>query len=177
MQDKRKKEYNQSFLHIDSLGAQAPIPSRMWADIKAKTLELWQMGQDRVKSHFEDGKKEKGVCNNINQFFVEMMHDGNAAELPPTVAVLVDTNFEKLFNPFLKLKGFDGCKDTPVEVFHVFLLGVVKYMTQDFMKSLKHNQLAEVLCAWEAFDVGGLNIETIPVKYLSNHFKSLIGKD
>ncbi|PLW35733.1 hypothetical protein PCANC_23695 [Puccinia coronata f. sp. avenae] len=157
MQDKRKKEYIQSFLHIDSLGAQAPIPSWMWADIKAKTLELWQMGQDRVKSHFEDGKKEKGVCNNINQFFVEMMHDGNAAELPPTVAALVDTNFEKLFNPFLKLK--------------------VKYMTQDFMKSLKHNQLAEVLCAWEAFDVGGLNIETIPVKYLSNHFKSLIGKD
>jgi hypothetical protein len=77
----------------------------MWADIKAKTLELWQMGQDRVKSHFEDGKKGKGVCNNINQFFVEMMHDGNAAELPPTVAALVDTNFEKFFNPFLKLKG------------------------------------------------------------------------
>ncbi|KNZ64033.1 hypothetical protein VP01_10749g1 [Puccinia sorghi] len=31
----------------------------------------------------------------------------------------------RLFNPFLKLKSFDGCQDTPVEVLHVFLLGIV----------------------------------------------------
>ncbi|PLW38759.1 hypothetical protein PCANC_19310 [Puccinia coronata f. sp. avenae] len=45
------------------------------------------------------------------------------------------------------------------------------------MKSLKLDQLAEVLAAWEAFDVKALNISSIPARYLSAHFKSLIGKD
>ncbi|PLW17834.1 hypothetical protein PCANC_15566 [Puccinia coronata f. sp. avenae] len=45
------------------------------------------------------------------------------------------------------------------------------------MKSLKLDQLAEVLAAWEAFDVKALNISSIPARYPSAHFKLLIGKD
>ena len=40
----------------------------------------------------------------------------------------------RIYNPFLKLKAFDECKDTPVEVLPVVLLGIVKYLTTDFIK-------------------------------------------
>ncbi|KNZ53099.1 hypothetical protein VP01_3343g3 [Puccinia sorghi] len=43
----------------------------------------------------------------------------------------------RIYNPFLKLKAFDGCKETPVDILLVILLGLVKYLTREFMGKLK----------------------------------------
>ena len=73
--------------------------------------------------------------------------------------------------------GFDGCKDTPVEILHVFLLGVVKYMVWDFLKSLTVRNLQELLEWWESVNINALNIPSMKPAYMIKHYKSLVGKD
>jgi hypothetical protein len=46
-------------------------PKQLWSNTKEKTFELWELGQDKVKCHFEDAEKEKGNQDQINRTFVE----------------------------------------------------------------------------------------------------------
>jgi hypothetical protein len=73
--------------------------------------------------------------------------------------------------------GFDGCLDTPVEILHVFLLGVEKYLVRDFMKSLTPKQKSELNGRIQSFNTGSLNIPSLQPKYLTTHAQSLVGKE
>ncbi|KAA1069442.1 hypothetical protein PGT21_024538 [Puccinia graminis f. sp. tritici] len=174
---KRKVDYVQSFLHLNSNGGEAPVASRSWEQIKKQSSELWDIGQKGIRKHYEDKSKELGVRDATNLKFVEIMLDSDRATEQRAIRDLPKEQNERLFNSFLHLKGFDGFKDTPVEILHVFLLGIVKYLTIVFLGKLKEPQLKEILAAWEAFNVHSLNITTIPSKFLVEHFKALIGKD
>ncbi|KNZ49218.1 hypothetical protein VP01_5148g1 [Puccinia sorghi] len=46
---------------------------------------------------------------------------------------LEENKHSQFFNPFLVLKAFDGVEDTPGEILHIFLLGIVKYLAIDFI--------------------------------------------
>ncbi|PLW51948.1 hypothetical protein PCASD_00883 [Puccinia coronata f. sp. avenae] len=54
----------------------------------------------------------------------------------------------RVLNPFMELLEFDGGKDSPVEILHVILLGIVKYLTNDFLGSLNPQ---------DKFEIGGGN--------------------
>ncbi|POW22338.1 hypothetical protein PSHT_01404 [Puccinia striiformis] len=84
---------------------------------------------------------------------------------------------EKIFTPFLELEGFDGVKDTPVEVLHVALLGFVKYLACNVGKSLKETAKAELIGRLQSFNTQGLNIPPINANGMVKHIKSLVRKD
>jgi hypothetical protein len=73
--------------------------------------------------------------------------------------------------------GFDGTKNAPVEILHVFLLGVVKYQFRNFMNSLKHPQKEELVGLWQSFNVDSLNIPSLKPVGLVRYSSSLVGKD
>jgi hypothetical protein len=73
--------------------------------------------------------------------------------------------------------GFDGRKDCPVELLHVHLLGIVRYLTRDFMSQLKPGQITRLAACYQTFRTDGLNIPTLRATYMTNHFASFIGKD
>jgi hypothetical protein len=103
----------------------------------------------------------------------------------------------EVFNPFFKLDckfcyfftcdpfqktnngvlAFDGCHDTPIEILHVFLLGVVKYLVRLFMKKLTPAQILECTARYWSFDPGALNIPLMQPEYLTKHYNNFIGKD
>jgi hypothetical protein len=67
--------------------------------------------------------------------------------------------------------------DTPVEILHVFLLGVVKYLVHDLVGKLNEKQKKELEGRIESFNTSSLNMPTLQPKYLVTHVKSLIGKE
>ncbi|KAA1082180.1 hypothetical protein PGTUg99_025472 [Puccinia graminis f. sp. tritici] len=171
LNDKRSRDYVQKFVHIDQHGNDCPVSSRSWSDVQNRTGDLWETAQDGVKCHFDDKSKEKGIRDTLNRTFVEMLQDKEHPDVQAECESLAKQDLERLFNPFLKLR------DTPVEILHVFLLGVVKYMTRDFLKSLKPPQLKRVMASWNSFNIKSLNITSIQSKYWMSHYKSLVGKD
>ncbi|CAH7689411.1 hypothetical protein PPACK8108_LOCUS24484, partial [Phakopsora pachyrhizi] len=73
--------------------------------------------------------------------------------------------------------GFDGHNDTPVEVLHVVLLGIIKYLYCDLIAGLSVDKKEELIARLQSFDTSNLNIPPIKAKYLVQHFSSLVGKD
>lgn len=55
-----------------------------------------------------------------------------------SIWLVSSSNYSRVPNPLLThgSTGFDGCKDTQVEILHVFQLAMVKYLLIDFMESL-----------------------------------------
>ncbi|KAJ7653590.1 hypothetical protein DFH06DRAFT_1417140 [Mycena polygramma] len=64
-------------------------------------------------------------------------------------------NEDKIYSGFLTLKGFDPTKDTPVEILHTILLGVVKL---------------------QSTNTNGLSIHAIRANYIMQYANSLIGR-
>ncbi|EFP92743.2 uncharacterized protein PGTG_18762 [Puccinia graminis f. sp. tritici CRL 75-36-700-3] len=75
------------------------------------------------------------------------------------------------------IPGFDGTIHTPVEILHVFLLGMVKYLFRDFMNSLKPTEKDELIGLWRSFETDALNIPSLKPVGLVKYYSSLIGKD
>ncbi|PLW04511.1 hypothetical protein PCANC_27956 [Puccinia coronata f. sp. avenae] len=177
LENRKSEEYVRAFLQLDTNGNPKPNERREWSVIKSQTKQLWELGQKGVKSHFENETRLLGVRDSINRYFVEIMQQKKNTSAHKEVQKLAKEEPDRIFNPFLKLKGFDGTRDTPVEHLHVVLLGVVKYLVRDFMTSLKGKQLEQLEAAWQAFNIDSLNISSIQANYLVHHYSSLVGKD
>jgi hypothetical protein len=72
--------------------------------------------------------------------------------------------------------GFDGVLDTPVEILHVVLLGVVKYLARDDIAKLKEKDKAILIGRLNSLNRSSLNIDSIKADYLIKHIKSLVGR-
>ncbi|KAG9084851.1 hypothetical protein FS749_004901 [Ceratobasidium sp. UAMH 11750] len=82
---------------------------------------------------------------------------------------------ERLFNPALYLPGIDVTQDTPVEVLHVVLLGIVKYFWRDVISRLDNRGRAFLTARLNSFDTRGLGIPRLDGKVLVQYAKSLTG--
>ncbi|POV95268.1 hypothetical protein PSTT_16344 [Puccinia striiformis] len=63
-----------------------------------------------------------------------------------------------LYNPIMKLEGFNGVLDTPVELLHVVLLGFVKYLARGDISKLSDTNKSILIARLEAFDSSNLNV-------------------
>ncbi|VDB98015.1 unnamed protein product [Peniophora sp. CBMAI 1063] len=111
-------------------------------------------------------------------------------ELPPKTHADIEERLraevEKLIldeeiNPLLGLKGFNIHKDTPTEILHTILLGVVKYFWGQTIYLLKHATDSNLLHTFRArlnsLSTYGLNLTTnLSSDYLCQYSGGLIGK-
>lgn len=75
------------------------------------------------------------------------------------------------------LPGVNVHKDTPTEILHTILLGIVKYFRGQTMFALdKGKMFEEFRSRLNSVDSSGLNIPKLPADYMCKHQFSLIGK-
>ncbi|EFP89671.2 uncharacterized protein PGTG_15634 [Puccinia graminis f. sp. tritici CRL 75-36-700-3] len=175
---KSTHEYVNDFLGKDEHGDKVPFVPRRWEETIQNTHALWEIGMTRSKKLFDSQSIEYGVRDVVNRACLMIIKDRKASKTKKAVIRKMHKEKSlKLFNPFLRLKGFDGCKDTPVEILHVFLLGVVKYLLRDFMTTtIKPKHLPQLIASWDSFIVQPLELGQIQGKYFVKHYKSLVGK-
>ncbi|KNZ45986.1 uncharacterized protein VP01_7644g1, partial [Puccinia sorghi] len=93
---------------------------RKWTDTIERTHKLWDIALEDTKTACNNAPKDYGIQDNINDVFVKQWKTRDKAKISK-IELLKKEKEGIIFNPFLRLKGFDGCNDTPVEVLHVFL--------------------------------------------------------
>ncbi|KNZ49730.1 hypothetical protein VP01_4824g1, partial [Puccinia sorghi] len=131
---------------------------KKWNTTIQLTKELWTSSQTEKETEFEKKQQLYGLRDRIN---FEIIGLKNKRYDERCRIMEIESNHEdRIYNPFLKFKVFDGCKDTPVEILH-----------------LKVAQLIQIEARWRAFNTDGLNIPPIHSKYMVSHYNSFVGKE
>ncbi|OAV88755.1 hypothetical protein PTTG_28931 [Puccinia triticina 1-1 BBBD Race 1] len=171
--DQRKTlDYVQQFLRINPDGSEARN-ERTWRLTQERTYELYCSAIEKSHAEFIRKKREWGLTDSLNNRFLE--ESKNNVRIRELMENLEENQPERLFNSILALEGFDGVKDTPVEVLHVALLGFVKYLARDVLsgKNMKPNQKSELAARLQSFNTLGLNIPPINGKSFVTHIKKI----
>ncbi|KAI9630062.1 hypothetical protein KEM48_012312 [Puccinia striiformis f. sp. tritici PST-130] len=169
-------EEKSTLKYLQDFFGQSNMPQeRHWPSTIANTKNLWICSQTETQKEFERKHQLYGIKDRITFELIARKHGRMDERL--RIIQLASFSPNRLYNPFLYLLAFDGCQDTPVEILHVILLGVVKYLWKDFMGQLKPAQLHEIEARWAAFQINGLNVAPIQAKYMIAHYKSFVGKE
>ncbi|KAL1939056.1 hypothetical protein VTO73DRAFT_10316 [Trametes versicolor] len=102
--------------------------------------------------------------------------DRTREEIQAELLVWVNANEEAVYNPFLTMPGLDPTHDTPVEVLHTVLLGVIKYAWHWTHTSWTSAQKATYAQRLQATTTDGLSIHAIRANYIIQYANSLIGR-
>ncbi|KAJ7117557.1 hypothetical protein C8R44DRAFT_563633, partial [Mycena epipterygia] len=102
--------------------------------------------------------------------------DASEAAIKSELIQWMRDNEEKLYSPFLTLKGFDPAADTPVELLHTILLGAVKYVWHISHTPWSTEKKKTYSTRLQATAINGLSIHAIRANYIMQYAGSLIGR-
>ncbi|KAH9821274.1 hypothetical protein DFH28DRAFT_923682 [Melampsora americana] len=112
MIEKRSTKYIEDFVGIDEDGRQKSLPVRTWSDTKELTEHLWDLAQrPGTIGLFDETSSKLGVKDTLNMFFVKRIQDFyrepnlSNADVAELCGRLNEEFGDRLFNPFLRLKG------------------------------------------------------------------------
>ncbi|KAF8056083.1 hypothetical protein FPV67DRAFT_1732296 [Lyophyllum atratum] len=79
-------------------------------------------------------------------------------------------------NPLLSIAGLDPTQDTPVEILHTILLGIIKYVWYLLHTSWSDSDRELFSIRLQSTDIDGLNVPPIRGAYMMQYRNNLIGK-
>ncbi|KAF8153401.1 hypothetical protein B0H34DRAFT_754825 [Crassisporium funariophilum] len=100
----------------------------------------------------------------------------STSEIQAELMIWVNHNKVAIYNAFLTLEGFDVARDTPVEILHTILLGLVKYLWHGSHTSWTPAQKKIYSTRLQGTDTYGLSIHPIRADYIMQYANSLIGR-
>ncbi|KAJ7792280.1 hypothetical protein B0H14DRAFT_3563873 [Mycena olivaceomarginata] len=100
----------------------------------------------------------------------------DSAQIVQQLKDWVKQNESTIYNPFLSLRGFDVSKDTPIEILHTILLGIVKYAWHSTHTSWTPVKKVTYTLRLQATNTTGLSIPSIRANYIMQFANSLIGR-
>ncbi|KAJ6619620.1 hypothetical protein B0H10DRAFT_1946670 [Mycena sp. CBHHK59/15] len=157
-----------------------------------------------VASHVKDAQTQTGVKDVYTEFWIDDLisrfkqmkqADPNRSEqhIQAELVQWVHDNQDNIYSAFLttkgaclhpdstyssayELPGFDPTKDTPVEILHTILLGIVKYIWHISHTPWTAEQKQRYSVRLQSTDTDGLSIHAIRANYIMQYAGSLIGR-
>ncbi|EPQ57708.1 hypothetical protein GLOTRDRAFT_126197 [Gloeophyllum trabeum ATCC 11539] len=153
------------------------------SEVKAQV----QLACHGVAKHVSTRQTDTGVKDSYTQHWIDMLlkrarelkaanRSRSKEDIAKELMEWVIQNGDNIYNPFLQVPGFDPSRDTPIEVLHTILLGVVKYGWHMTHTSLSEEQQSIFFLRLQSSSIDGLTIPPIRASYLWQYRNSLIGK-
>ncbi|KAJ7062538.1 hypothetical protein C8F01DRAFT_1281319 [Mycena amicta] len=147
-------------------------------------LELALLG---VKAPIDKLQTATGIKDKVAQYWIDILlekarrmkaeHPSRKADDITTElrAWLAEQPGDKI-NPLLDFSGLDPNRDTPVEILHTILLGIIKYVWHLLHTSWSSSQQDLFAVRLQSTDTDGLTIPPIRAAYMMQDRNGLIGK-
>ncbi|KDQ53306.1 hypothetical protein JAAARDRAFT_49804 [Jaapia argillacea MUCL 33604] len=119
----------------------------------------------------EINKQLKMACQGVATHIQDLQKE-TGAELMEWV----ESHRDEITDPFLTVKGFDPTQDTPVEILHTILLGIIKYIWHMTHTSWKDNQKKTFSLRLQSMNADNLSVHAIQSDYIMQYANSLIGR-
>ncbi|KAI0030393.1 hypothetical protein K488DRAFT_54332 [Vararia minispora EC-137] len=138
-----------------------------------------------VEKHVKDRQTSTGVKDIFTQVWIDRLisqarslkASGNSdQDVYSQLMDWVSEHYDQVFSANLRLNGFDANKDTPVELLHTILLGIVKYVWYSTHTSWSPSAKTLYSQRLQATDIHGLSIPPIRANYIMQFANSLIGR-
>ncbi|KJA14960.1 hypothetical protein HYPSUDRAFT_149732 [Hypholoma sublateritium FD-334 SS-4] len=152
-------------------------------DVEAQ-VELACLG---IAQNVQNHQTDTGTKDAYTQFWIDHLiararllrkkhPERTATDIQAELLAWVHENKSDIYNPFLTLDGFDPAVDTPVEILHTILLGVVKYLWHGTHTPWTTSQKMIYSVRLQSTERSGLSIYAIRANYIMQYANSLIGR-
>ncbi|KAF8144720.1 hypothetical protein K438DRAFT_1910920 [Mycena galopus ATCC 62051] len=135
-----------------------------------------ELKKNYTASGIKDKYTEYWINDILSQFKVEVAKGESKEKVTEALKKWVEDNQDSIYSPFLTTDSFDPPRDTPIELLHTILLGVLKYLWHTTHTSWKPHQKKLFELRLQATNTSGLSIESIRAGYIVQYANSLIGR-
>ncbi|KAJ7888627.1 hypothetical protein B0H14DRAFT_3081939 [Mycena olivaceomarginata] len=154
-------------------------------DNLGKQLQFAMLGD---KKGVENLQRSTGTKDKITQYWIELLLKKASElrlEVPRRSKEVIASELQTWpdqqqgdkYNPLLDITGLDPSQDTPVELLHTVLLGVMKYIWHMLNTSQWSDADRHLLAIrLQSTDISGLTIPPIRAGYMIQYRNNLIGK-
>ncbi|KAJ6559278.1 hypothetical protein B0H10DRAFT_2169453 [Mycena sp. CBHHK59/15] len=140
-----------------------------------------------VPKHVKDLQTQTGIKDMYTQYWIDqlllrfkehkiMEPNRSDRDIQEELVQWTLDNRDKIYSAFLTMKGFDPTKDTPVEILHTILLGIVKYIWHISHTAWTPEQKQTYYFRLQSTATDGLSIHVIRANYIMQYAGSLIGR-
>ncbi|KAJ7239672.1 hypothetical protein C8J57DRAFT_1564739 [Mycena rebaudengoi] len=146
-----------------------------------------QLACTGVAKHVKDLQTDTGIKDVYTQYWIDDLiarfkgfkkEDPNRSdqEIKEELIEWTVENRDKIYSGFLTMKGFDPTKDTPVELLHTILLGIIKYIWHVSHTAWSPEKKQTYARRLQSTETDGLSIHAIRANYIMQYAGSLIGR-
>ncbi|KAJ7213920.1 hypothetical protein GGX14DRAFT_534135 [Mycena pura] len=161
--------------------------ARTAAETKQTLLEQLDLAMYGVKAPIERLQTATGVKDKVAQYWIDIllkraneMKSEQPGKSNEEVADAMRAWFAEQpgdkVNPLLDISGLDPNRDTPVEILHTILLGIVKYAWHALHTSWSTKEQDLFAVRLQSTDLDGLTVPPIRAAYMIQYRNNLIGK-
>ncbi|KAK7449318.1 hypothetical protein VKT23_013461 [Stygiomarasmius scandens] len=179
---RKEKETDSGYHDLFSTG----IP-RSAAETKETLNRQLKAAMTGVSSRVEEIQRDTGTKDQVTEYWIQILikraRDSLAADpqrniddLVSELTVWLEAQPGDKMNPLLDIAGLDPTRDTPVEILHTILLGIVKYVWHMFHSKLSEDEQKLFATRLQSTDTDGLTIPPLRAAYMMQYRNGLIGK-